>query len=337
MAEDKDISISVIIPTNNSSELTRHYLPQLCAHIEECDNIISSYEIVVSDSNPNNGELIGETDSGQPNVRLIYAKPGLSDVENLNNALFAATKEYVLMLGDNILPTYNYFNELISLFQYVPSLFGASGNTLVSTNTDYSTGLKTLDPTASGISIVEVPFKSKKPTYTLALSESNMLINRRLLCIMGGFCTLYKNIDAAKTDVCIRAWRAGRKCLFTAAANCKQFALQQPKEEDSHQRNIDKTFNNLVLNHLHTSRLLHLKFWGSFTANYIRTVFSGKEEQKDQKAANKQFLNRIKAIHTVRHWFKKQRNEPFDKIAKGYFSGPLQEISLSRQHENNNI
>lgn len=329
MAEENGKSLSVIIPTNSGNELTKLYLPQLCAHIEECDGI-TDYEVVVSDTST---ALLTDTElTNLPNVRYLRFDGTAGEVANLNNALFAATKDYVLIINKTILPSHNYFSELMKLFNYMPSLFGVSGNTLVPNTDERPEGPKTIDDNKSGIAIKTITTQSKRPTYTLALQESNMVIERKHLCMMGGFSNLYNRIDYANADICIKAWRSGKKCLYAPLAYCKKLQLNendnQPQKETLRENNI--LYDQVLLNYIHTSRFSHLLFWIRLLSDYFRTLVVKDATTKANRTAYNQFFGKFWKIFTSRRWAKKQRNEPFDKIAKGFFSGnQLQELSYS--------
>ena len=81
MAEEKEKTVSVIIPTNQGNELARYYLPQLCAHIEECGSV-TDYEVVVSDTSMGEeAETFQHPDLKK--VRMVGARAGLTEIENL--------------------------------------------------------------------------------------------------------------------------------------------------------------------------------------------------------------------------------------------------------------
>lgn len=327
MAEEKEKTVSVLIPTNNGNELARYYLPQLCAHIEEC-NTITDYEIVVSDTS------IGDENTAtqypeMKKVRVIGAQEGLTETENLNKALFAATMNYVLILGDHILPSQSYFSEVFQLFRYTPSLFGVSSSTISTNSDDRIAGPKTLDPNKNGIYFKELSPQLRKTTYTLTLSDSNMLIDRHQLCLMGGFHTFFSNEASSKDETCIRAWRSGRKCFFTANTHCKKMTTEQAENDGNSilPRKNSLIYDGIVINYLHTSRLKHLAFWLKLLLGYINSLLVRDASNTAYRNACKQFFSNTIKLYNIRKWSKMQRCEPFEKIAKGFFSNEhLQEV-----------
>ncbi len=333
MAEEKAKTVSVIISTNCGNELARHYLPQLCAHIEECGTI-TDYEVVVSDTSiDENTETYQYPDLKK--VRVIGAKATLTEVENLNKALFASTMNYVLILGNHILPTHSYFSEIFQLFHYTPSLFGVSSNTLSTTTDDRISGPKTLDPNKSGICIKELAPQMRKTTYTLALSSTNMLVDRHQLCLMGGFQTFFNNVESSKNEACIRAWRSGRKCFFTANTHCKKMATEEPANNENKilPRKNSLIYDDIIINYLHTNRLKHFVFWLKLLLGYSNSLVVRDASNNAYRNACKQFFSKLVALYNVRKWSKLQRCEPFDKIAKGFFSNEqLQEVSQTKEN-----
>ncbi len=334
MAEEKEKTVSVIIPTNQGNELARYYLPQLCAHIEECGSI-TDYEVVVSDTSMGEeAETFQHPDLKK--VRMVGARAGLTEIENLNKALFAATMNYVLILDNHVLPTHNYFSEVFQLFRYTPSLFGVSANTLRTTTDDHISGPKTLDPNKKGISLKEIAPQLRKTTYTLTLSSSNMLIDRHQLCLMGGFRTLFNNASSSKNEACIRAWRTGRKCFFTASTHCKKMATEEEEATDNKVPNRKNSFiyDDIVTNYLHTGRMKHLSFWLRLLYSYLNSLVIRNANNNAFRNACKQFFHNAIALFNVRKWDKMQRCEPFEKIAKGFFSdAQLQEVTQTKEHD----
>ena len=338
MAEEKARTVSVIIPTDNSNELARYYLPQLCAHIEEC-GAFADYEVVVSDTSVG-CEAEKQLYPDLKKVRIIGTTNGLSELENLNKALFASTMNYVLILGENILPTHNYFSEVFALFRYTPSLFGVSANTLSTTTDDHLSGPKTLDPNKWGIGLKEVAPQVRKTTYTLTLSDSNMLIDRHQLCLMGGFQTFFNNATSAKEEACIRAWRSGRKCFFTSTTHCKKMSNQEEVEADENiqLRKNSFIFDNIVTNYLHSNRMKHLTFWLRLLLGYFKSIVSRDANNTAYWKACKQFFGKFVSLYQVRKWYKTQRCEPFEKIAKGFFShSQLQEVHQNKENDDKQL
>lgn len=337
MAKEKEKSVSVLLTTNNYSELQVHYLPQLCAHMEECGKGITNYEIVVSEVQtedlPDKEAVVVEVDSGMPNVRLLHTKPGLGMVENLNRAIFAATMNYVLIMSDNVLPTFNYFSELLELFHYVPSLFGVSGNTLRSGDINSGNRVKTIDASTKDIHVVSVPVSGRKPVYTLAFANTNMLIDRRELCMLGGFCDLYTRMEDAIDEACIRAWRGGRKCVFRTTASCKQLAVDNQPVEDvtSADDEVNAAYDYLLTNYFHTDRMGHLRFWLKLLWNRFNVMASSADPNRQvMSAAYKRFFHNYRPSHFFRVGQIIQRNVTFERIARGYFSGQPQELNITK-------
>lgn len=328
MAEELEKSLSVIIPTNCGALLTGHYLPQLCAHMEECDGV-DDYEILVCDRGP---EPVGAPLlQNLPHVRYLHSGPLANEVDNLNKAVFSATMNFVLVAEEYLLPTHNFFSQLFRLFHYVPSLFGASG-TLLQGHEHLPEGPLTADDSKSGIVLKTVPPISRKPVYTLGLSAHNMLFLRKQLCLMGGFSDLFTQADFAKNDLSIRAWRSGRKCLFAPSAYCKKLETDSaPHAGNASLRQNGDLYNQLVLDYMHTSRLGHFLFWLRFCTGFVAVLPKNDASSAARKEAYRLFASQFRSkLLVTRRWNKHLRQEPLDKVLGGFFNGKqLQELNLN--------
>jgi glycosyltransferase involved in cell wall biosynthesis len=96
------VKISVLLPTRNRLELLRYAVASVQRQADE------DWEIVVSD-NRSEQDIAGYVRSlGDDRIRYLRTSRALPVTENWNNALAAATGEYVIMLGDDdaLLPGY---------------------------------------------------------------------------------------------------------------------------------------------------------------------------------------------------------------------------------------
>lgn len=326
MAEELEKSVSVIVPTLNGNDMVYHYLPQLCAHISECATIVD-YEVIICDDSSES-----ETIANIPHVRHLKVNPSLSQVECLNTALYAASKPFVLVMKEGFLPSFDYFSELLSLFHYVPSLLGASANTLSSYN-NMVEGPKTIDHAKWGIHLKTLDIQSQKPVYSLSLSNTNMIFNRKQLCMMGGFSPMFKDIDVAKDELCIKAWRSGRKCMFTSSTHCKKTGSVDDKPQETPTiRNNNDIYNSILINYLHTTRLKHLFFWIRFIFHCLTRLVSMTSTAKAYMGACGKFFRNYRKLHIERRWYKNQHNTSVDNVVKGFFSGEkLHEVSIKKK------
>jgi glycosyltransferase involved in cell wall biosynthesis len=103
------MKISILLPTRNRLELLRHAVASVRRQEDE------NWEVVISD-NDSEEDIAGYVESLQDErVRYLRTPRALPVTENWNNALAAATGEYVIMLGDDDALLGNYFATIRQL------------------------------------------------------------------------------------------------------------------------------------------------------------------------------------------------------------------------------
>tara|TARA_B100000579_G_scaffold297673_1_gene247719 strand:- start:18178 stop:19167 length:990 start_codon:yes stop_codon:yes gene_type:complete len=123
---DKDIYLSIIIPTYNRSKDLLRAISSFCNQ----KNFDYKYEIIVSDNNSsdNTKEIVQEYISNNPlNIIYYHFEPNQGVHYARNSAAKIASGKILYFTDDDMEADENLLNELISLFQLEPRLGTASG------------------------------------------------------------------------------------------------------------------------------------------------------------------------------------------------------------------
>lgn len=107
------MKFTVLLPTRNGGP-----------YLENCiDSILgqgySDLELIISDNanTDKTGEIIGRYAS-DPRVKILWLEKPISVTDNWNNALFAASGEYIMMMGDDDLLLPGYFTRMAQIVDH---------------------------------------------------------------------------------------------------------------------------------------------------------------------------------------------------------------------------
>lgn len=103
---------SVLLPTRNGSQ----FLENCIRSIIEQD--YSDFELVISDNaNTDNTQIITQQFLDNPRVKLIRNDEPVSVTDNWNNAYYASSGDYILMMGDDDYLLPQYFQRMDSILE----------------------------------------------------------------------------------------------------------------------------------------------------------------------------------------------------------------------------
>lgn len=338
MSDTKKYNISVVLATENVEEQANGYLPQLCAHLEECVGI-DTYEVIVCDVSSGPAMCIANFPG---KVRCTPRFEGETAVKTIDRAIHHAIQPYVLVLEDGILPTQNYFADTLPLFETNKHLFGMSGDT-ISVYDQHGDGPKFAYLSRGIVHLMESKSKSNSENATITLASHNWLCDREKYCLLGGLSSHFTSVEMAKNDLCIRAWRENMVCGYSFKAHTKKYigALATTEAPEQLQRTNEEQFNKLLLSYLHTSGFQHAQFWIRSLMNYINAkIFHAKSKLSGLNQMKKKY----KEISQQRTWYNNRiKSISLQDVIEIYFSDagihdiPVisDEVDQPDQQENN--
>jgi|APSaa5957512622_1039677.scaffolds.fasta_scaffold22886_2 glycosyltransferase involved in cell wall biosynthesis len=112
LKENKPMKFSVLLPTRNGGP----YLANCMSSI--LDQSYEDLELVVSDNaNTDETSEVIASFAGDPRLKAIRTEKPLSVIDNWNNALYASSGDYVLMIGDDDFLLPGYFKRMEAIIE----------------------------------------------------------------------------------------------------------------------------------------------------------------------------------------------------------------------------
>lgn len=212
--------ISVVIPNYNGTSLLKVTLPTVLDALEFSQ---LPYEIIVSDD-CSTDDSVDYLQNNFPYIKLIKNKQNKGFSPTINQGIFAAVYDIILLLNSDVKLTTRYFESLLVYFND-PETFGVMGR-IVGWNDEIIQDAAKY-PKFEGAKIKTsgnyyyADAKSTDRLFSMYLSGANALVSREKIVALGGFDELYAPFYVEDFDLSLRAWRLGWKCFYEHNAICR--------------------------------------------------------------------------------------------------------------------
>ena len=204
-----------------------------------------------------------------PQISVLLNSQNLGFSKTINNGIFAAKNDLVLLLNSDVKLFPNYFSEQIQYFR-MPDTFGVMGKIIGWEDDVIQDAVKY--PKFEGFKLKTsynyLPNEADGSfAYSMYLSGANSLVNRNKLIQLGGFNEMYSPFYMEDVDLSIRAWRVGWKCYFEPLSICRhRTSTSIGSKEAKHFVKIIYNRNKMYFHAIHLNGLF-LAGW------YIQTFF----------------------------------------------------------------
>ena len=215
----KDLNISVVIPNYNGVHLFPITLPALFVALGHSG--LQFEVIIVDDCSSDGSEKFLKNNF--PQISVILNAQNLGFSKTINNGIFAAKNDLVLLLNSDVKLSPNYFKDQLRYFR-MPDTFGVMGKIIGWEDDVIQDAAKY--PKFQGFKLKtsynHLPNEADGSfAYSMYLSGANALIDRQKLLDLGGFNELYSPFYMEDVDLSMRAWRVGWKCYFEPLSICR--------------------------------------------------------------------------------------------------------------------
>jgi GT2 family glycosyltransferase len=240
--------ISVVIPNYNGATLLPEILPALYVALQ---NTQLPYEVIVSDDCSTDSSLIFLKEQ-YPQVDVIENKVNQGFSKTINQGIYNAKHELVLLLNSDVKLTPTFFEKQLPYFE-LPDTFGVMSKIVGWDDDVIQDGGKY--PSFHGTKIKTsgnyVPLQNDNniKLYSMYLSGANALISREKIIQLGGFDEIFSPFYVEDFELSLRAWRLGWKCYYEHNAVCRHKTSTTIKNKDS-KKFVRKIYNrNKMLLH----------------------------------------------------------------------------------------
>lgn len=212
--------ISVVIPNYNGRNLLEETLPYLIVALK---NTSLPHEIIVSDDFSTD-ESLTFLKVEYPDITLISNEVNRGFSPTINEGIFAAQFDYVLLLNSDVKLSPDYFKPLFRYFDRKDT-FGVMGRIVGWDDDNIQDAAKF--PSFHGAKIkTSGNYYLKNPgendwLYSMYLSGANAFVSREKLLALGGFDELFAPFYVEDFELSLRAWRLGWKCYYDHTATCR--------------------------------------------------------------------------------------------------------------------
>jgi len=213
----KQSSISVVIPNYCGQSLLEKYLPYLLSALNSSKQV-SSYEvIIVDDASLDNSVTFLET--FYPNILLLQNEKNVGFSQTINKGIFAATKNFIFVLNNDMLVTEGLFDTLLIPFSTKENVFGVFPMIKDMEGTKILEAQKLPKETCCKIHYKDNK-EQKELSYSFYLCGGAALIDREKLILLGGFSTIYSPFYFEDFDLSLRAWKNDWKSYYDPDVFC---------------------------------------------------------------------------------------------------------------------
>ncbi len=251
--------ISVVIPNYNGTSLLKETLPTVfnaldCTHLP--------YEIIISDD-CSTDDSVDYLQRNFPNIKLILNKQNKGFSPTINQGIFAAVYDVILLLNSDVKLTSPYFESLLHYFDDTET-FGVMGRIVGWKDEIIQDAAKY--PKFEGAKIKTsgnyyyADAKGTDRIFSMYLSGANALVSREKIIALGGFDELYAPFYVEDFDLSLRAWRMGWKCYYEHNAICRhQVSVSIKAKSKKYFINYIYYRNKMYLHAMHLSG--SILFW----------------------------------------------------------------------------
>lgn len=206
-------TLSVVIPSYNGKALLEKYLPITIAVCEKSRSV-GDYEIIVADDASTDGTAAFLA-SHFPTVNTVTAEENGGFARNVNRGLHVAKYEWVLLLNNDMQLLDDTLDLMFGLCQ--PNIFGVSCAICQPDDGSVQEGQKYITVGSHRIHYSD-NLTATRPGNTMYLCGGLALIDKAKLDSLGGFDEVYSPFYFEDTDLSLRAWQRGWRCLYTPLA-----------------------------------------------------------------------------------------------------------------------
>lgn len=317
-------SISVIIPNYNGVELLPNILPNLYAAL---DFYGAHHEVIIVDDRSSDLS-VAYIRKNYPRVLLMENDYNIGFSASVNEGLKAATCDLVFILNSDVKLERDYFVHQIKYFRREDT-FGVNGTIINWHDDDLQGGGKILSRQGFKIkSNTNYYLNAKranfnKPFYSMFLTGTNALVDRKKMLEIGGFTPLFSPYYVEDVELSIRAWRLGWKCYYEPKSLCRhELSVTIKKHQRKKYIYTINARNKLCLHALHleggnlvgwwcqtscellfrilTFNFSYVRAFAAFLGNYkellrAKNQFKGIMEQKNQHIGVFKLFERLNA------------------------------------------
>lgn len=207
-------SISVVIPSFNGRDLLLKNLPPLFAALAQVG--ATSEVIVVDDASSDDSLQVLERQF--PGVIVMHNEHNIGFAETINRGIFAATKDIVLALNNDVTVDLNIISKVLPRFAD-PQIFAVTPN-VFDPRDNRNQAIYRVHP---GICwfvdecLQDIPDAPEIPLFFS--SGGSSFYDRQKLLALGGFSKFYAPFYVEDVDLSYQAWKRGWKCLLEPAAS----------------------------------------------------------------------------------------------------------------------
>lgn len=245
--------ISVVIPNYNGVHLFPQILPSMYTALK---NSNQEYEVIISDD-CSTDDSIAYLKKTYPEIIVIENKVNRGFSPTINEGIFKARYDYLLLLNSDVKLTPDYFSNLFSYFE-AEDTFGVMGRIIGWDDDEIQDAAKY--PALQGAKIktsgnyyLKNPQKSDR-LYSVYLSGANAFVDRKKIIALGGFNELFAPFYVEDFELSIRAWRLGWKCYYDHFSVCRhQVSISIKSKNKKNFINTVYYRNKMFLHYLHLS------------------------------------------------------------------------------------
>lgn len=247
--------ISVVIPNYNGTRLLTQILPSLYTALENSKEV---YEIIISDD-CSTDDSIAYIKTAFPDIVLLTNNENRGFSPTINNGIFIAKYDYLLLLNNDVKLDPHYFDGLFRYFER-PDTFGVMGRIIGWDDDNIQDAAKY--PSFHGAKIkTSGNYYSADPQkndwlYSTYLSGANAFVDRKKIIALSGFDEIFAPFYVEDFELSLRAWRVGWKCYYDHFSVCRHQTSVSIKSKSS--KNFINTIyyrNKMFLHFIHLSGL----------------------------------------------------------------------------------
>ena len=243
--------ISVVIPNYNGVHLFPQILPSLYAALK---NSNEEFEVIISDD-CSTDESIAYLKKAYPEIIVIENKVNRGFSPTINEGIFKAQYDYLLLLNSDVKLNPDYFNNLFGYFN-MEDTFGVMGRIIGWDDDEIQDAAKY--PALQGAKIktsgnyyLNNPQKTDR-LYSVYLSGANAFVDRKKITALGGFDELFAPFYVEDFELSIRAWRLGWKCYYDHFSVCRhQVSISIKTKSKKNYINTIYYRNKMFLHYIH--------------------------------------------------------------------------------------
>ncbi len=261
-------AISVVIPNYNGEHLLRKNIPTVIRALEFAE---VPYEIIIPDDYSHDGSL-NFLEKKYPEIKVIRGGKNLGFSGNINRGLRVATKELVFALNSDVQLAPDYFVEQFRHFED-PTVFGVMGmmkspggrqEVIVGAKVSRQTLAGKIDSTKNVMS------DPAAALCTFYLSGANALMVTEKLRQLHFFDEIYSPFYKEDTDLGLRAWRMGWRCLFEpkAVAYHEPASTIQAHNKKKYIQFISRR-NKFIFHYVHLGGVERVLYFGAVAFDFL--------------------------------------------------------------------